>query len=355
MDRKLAMFPMNRNQCAMARHASLLQGYHFSSFLMPSYKHPLNGVDISCLDGGDAVGAVLTAYSKEALQQSDVLFIAYDDVIKDMAVYFEVLNDATQLGIEIITTRQLADKLGKAPTPPEACALTRAETETDKLLEIETPVISVFAQGMRTDQLAVELSLREFFLGLGYKVSQVGACEAGQFFGFPCMPQFMHEPSDAYHKILDFNTHVKDIEEREQPEVMILGVPGAIMKFGDRDLQGLGILPFIVANAVPSDEAILCTYYAKYEDAYYEELDHFFQYRLGCHLRFINIANTSTLPDLTTAGAKTSIFDVSSEFVMPYINAVHGDYTVSNVLSRGSSQKMCQGIQVALTNNTLRM
>lgn len=352
MGGKLALFPMTREQCAIARYPSLLQKYVLSHFFVPKFKHHLNGMDVSKLDGGEDIGAAVTICNLESLADADVLFVDYDERIENKNIYQRVISDATEKGVEVVLSNLMEQILSNEPKiwstePP------MTTTNEDSLYDIQVPIITVLSQGIRTDQFAVELALRKYFTEIGYNVSQIGSINASQFFGFDGVPDFLLEPRDAYDKILRFNHYVNDIVNKDQSDLIIIGVPGAIMKYNNKILQDLGILPFVISNAVECDTSILCMYNAKYNKQYFDEMVKYSQYRLDTPVRFFCISNTGASPDVRTDGSKLSYYDLDSDFVLNGIkNEIEpGNYYIFNALNNSSIKVACMAVQEDLTGN----
>jgi len=251
--KKLALFPMTRDQCAIARFSSLLQGYELVSLFIPPFL-PFDGRDSNFLDKGQPTGMLLTHYSAEKLNMCDVLYIDYDDKY-DLSLHKEVYEFAISQGKEVILTRELTRKLGLDHFTP--CS----DNTNEKLFDITIPVVTVFSQGKNSDQFATELALRQYFTDKGYRISHIGSNEASKFFNFVHVPKFLFDDSDAYMKIIRFNHYAKALIDQEKPDLLIIGAPDTIMKYNNNVLNGLGVLPFIVSSAVKADVAIATAYY----------------------------------------------------------------------------------------------
>lgn len=356
MEKKLALFPMTRDMCAMARYPDLLQGYELSHLMIPGYMK-MHDMDISTLDGGSCTGDMLSNYGLNILAECDILFIDYDDKMKNLDLYREVIADAKELGKEIILSRKLFQKLSVAQLSwPDEPPMTQNVSE-DQLYEIMVPVITVLSQGPNTDQLAMELALRRHFTGLGYNVLQIGSGENGHFFGFKEIPDFLYEPRDAYEKILKFNEYVNKLAEQQQPELIIIGVPGATMKNSNKFLQGLGLLPLIIGSAIKSDLSILCMYYATCKKEYFKNFSQYGQYRLNGLISLFGISNVTMTSDDSSGMRKVNYTDLDSNFVLKSIKDEMNfdEYNLFNVLDNESVKSACEAAQNILTGHVRYM
>jgi len=358
MSERLSLFPMNRDLCAVARYATLLQGYDLTHLLMPKYLR-MGGEDVSRLDGGTHVGLQLTDYNKDRLMECDVLYMDYDETIASENFYKEIFIHAREMGVEVIPSNALKKKFNDIfddlfATAEVPFEITPAD---DFLYDINIPVITVLSHGPCTDQLAVELALRQHFVDAGYNVGQIGSHDASKMFGFLSMPEFMLASGDTYEKTVRFNRYIKDLVSNEQFEILVLGAPGAIVKYNNRLLQGLGVLPSAICNAVRSDVSIVCTYCGDYKNEYFSEISQFGEFRLGSPIYFYNVANTTAAPDISkennTGVIPLTYTNVDSRFVLSILRNVKSDgYHLFNALDNDSVKEACIAVQNALSGNT---
>jgi len=355
MHKKLALFPMTRDMCAVARYASLLVGYSLHKLFIPPFSN-YNGSDINVIDGGDATGLLLEKYADNDLNTCDVLFVDYDENIKTTDIYTDVINKAEKMGKEIIISKKLKQKLSMKYSSDEKQVVMKINPETDRLYEVKIPVITVLTQGIRTDQYATELALRAHFINSGYRVSQIGSYCASLLFGFNGLPDFIYENRDSYEKILLFNRYVHEIINNENPDILIMGVPDAIMKYNNQILNGMGLVPYVVCNAVNSDLSVLCTYYGKYTKQYFEETSQFGNFCHNTPIELFNIANTAFAPEMIDEVPKLKFIEVNSNFVMETIDEISADaFVLFNALNEGSIKNACKTINDMLTSNVCIM
>lgn len=96
--------------------------------------------------------------------------------------------------------------------------------------EIEVPIISVMGVGYNVSKFDVQLYLREMFLKKGYKVAQIGTKKISNIMGFYSIPDFMYNNRfSGEETILRFNEFVKKVEDKEKPDIIIIGVPEPIL------------------------------------------------------------------------------------------------------------------------------
>jgi peptide maturation system protein (TIGR04066 family) len=271
-----------------------------------------------------------------------------------MDIYRDLIEVAKSAGKEIILTDLLANKLGLVNMTARPQESFVSDPETDRLHEISVPVITVLSQGYYADQLAVTLALRKHFKDISYNVAQVGHREYAKLFGYTPLPDFLYEPLDAYDKILWFNQFVDKLTIRTQAELLIINVPDPIMKFNQRVLHGLGVLPYVICQGVRSDLTVLCLHYHPYTQQYFDKLTNYCHYHLDCSETsyFFNIANLNIEPDDTTEERKPKHIDLESAFVLQSIADMNiQDHHLFNALDIASVMAACEAVQQVLTNN----
>ena len=166
------------------------------------------------------------------------------------------------------------------------------EYEIGQLKKIETPVIFILGIGEKTHKFHIQLTLRNYFLESGYKVSQVGSRNYCELFGFHSMPEFMYSYSiSESSKIILFNNFIKELDILEKPDVIIIGIPGGIMPLNDVFTNKFGIMAYEISQAVTPDAAVFSIYFNNYQNEHFERLITSIRYRLGIHIDFFNMAN----------------------------------------------------------------
>ena len=128
---------------------------------------------------------------------------------------------------------------------------------------LDVPVIFIAGVTSYTEKFHVQLALRSRFLDNGYKVSQIGSKEYSALFGFHPYPLFMNVPMDNTERILLFRKYVKYIELLEQPDVIVLGIPGGIMGVNRKHHFDFGMTAYMVSQAVEPDYVIMNMLYSQ--------------------------------------------------------------------------------------------
>lgn len=129
-----------------------------------------------------------------------------------------------------------------------------------KLLDV--PVVVVAGLWEKIDKFEISLLLRERFMQDGYRVLQIGSRDECEMLGFHSFPQFMYQKDlDGAIKVTCFNRWIEKMVQREQPDVVLLTVPGALQDFNEQFTRGYGLLHQEVFQAVVPDALVMCTFY----------------------------------------------------------------------------------------------
>lgn len=148
----------------------------------------------------------------------------------------------------------------------------------------------------------MQLALRKRLLDNDYKVSVIGSKPYSSLFGFHSFPFFMNENMDNTQKIILFRKYVKYVEMIEQPDLIIIGIPGAIMAINKKHHFDFGVTAYMVSQAVTGDYVIMNMLYGKkYTTEQLEELSRVCKYRLNFEIDSFHLSNAwldpSTLKD----------------------------------------------------------
>ena len=164
---------------------------------------------------------------------------------------------------------------------------------------IEIPIVTISGVGPYVGKFVVGLYLRNSFEDAGYKTLFISPRREGKIFGTHIFPEYMYNKNlDYTTKVYEFNSYVKSLVKEENPDIVLIGVPGEMMELSERHKMNFGIMASIVFNAIKPDVSILNMYNMRYTDEFLEEQRKFCKYRFGM------------IPDLFYA-TFTSIIDSS--------------------------------------------
>lgn len=303
---RLLIYPYNMEFTPVLRHRSLLTGYDISCLVAPN-GWGFTGKDAGIADRGPDIGILVSADFEKSLTLCDTVMIVESHLPFDFEKYmFNKIKLAVKSKKNIICSLKLDKEAIKEISSmcfsegvyfkyfdetqnalPEEIAIYNESIE-----EIDTPVILTVGIAEKTNKFEIQLALREKIKKLGYKVSQIGTRSYCEMMGFHPFPSFMYGNAISdITKVLMFNRFIKKIEKIEEPDVIIIGVPGGVMPFNKNLTNKFGLLAFEISQALVPDVVIASLLY---EDCKPEGLDEYtslFKYKFGFEVDFYNLTN----------------------------------------------------------------
>lgn len=149
-------------------------------------------------------------------------------------------------------------------------------------MEIDVPVITIMGMLPMTQKFDLQLYLRKHFLDKGYKVSQIGTRPISELFGFHAMPEFVftNKYTDV-DKIIIFNNFVKEIEKKEKPDVIIIGIPDVIIPFSKKHHFSFGIYAYEILSAIQPDFTFVNLSAGEYNQEFFDEISKMCSYKFN--------------------------------------------------------------------------
>lgn len=92
-----------------------------------------------------------------------------------------------------------------------------------------------------------------------YKVTEIGGCQFSELINQYDIPSFIYDTSLLEdEKVLKFNDFVRDVIEEKNPDLVIIHLPDAPIRYKrNQNLNGYGILSYIISKAVSAEGIIL--------------------------------------------------------------------------------------------------
>ncbi len=304
---RLLIYPYNMEFTPVIRHRSLLTEYEISCLVSPN-GWGFTGKDAGMADHGPDIGIPVSSDFEKSLDLCDTIMIVESYLPFNFEKYiFNKIKLAIKSKKNIICLLQLEEQ-----TVEEIVSLCNYEGvyfkyfygtqnilsgdnhfENESIEEIDTPIILVTGIAERTNKFEIQMTLREKIQKSGYKISQVGSRSYCEMMGFHSFPLFMFSSGiSEVNKVLMFNRFIKKIEETEEPDIIIIGVPGGIMPFNKTFTNKFGLLAFEISHAVLPDVVIASLLYEDYKPEGFDIYANSIKYKLGFDVDFFNVANT---------------------------------------------------------------
>ncbi|GEP64321.1 hypothetical protein CBE01nite_20890 [Clostridium beijerinckii] len=350
---KTMIYPFDVESAPLIRHSNFIDNHNIVNIISPN-GWGLCGKDAGHTDGGQPVGIIIDSDFDKALENCDTVFFTDSSMKIDLHkfVYPKIIK-AAQSSKNIICTikleNEIIDKVSNICNQNNMFfkyftneSNSMISPPTEKIYQINTPVVLVFGLSERTNKFEIQLNLRENLDEMGYKVSQIGTRHYCELMGFHSFPKFMYSKSiTESEKVILFNHYIKNIESKEAPDVIVIGIPGGAMPINQEFTNGFGIIAYEVSQAIMPDVVVFSTLYTNSSLEILQLLSKSFKYKLGYNIDCYNISNTSL--DL-----RASKYEESLQYIVLNLDIINEkkkmykelDRPVYNILNKNDAKSM---------------
>lgn len=360
MKKKAVIYPYDNTLTYFFRHHNLIKEYHIVGAVSPN-GWGYTGKDAGGVDGGQKVGIEVKDKFSELEDDYDTVIITDTRLDLDFdSVLYHHIEELVIQGKDIVFYRNLDVKdLEKicllckendvSLIYPNNVKLNKISTE--ELVDVNTPIIFVLGMSSRTQKYEIQLSIREELIKKGYKVSQIGTKNHCELFDFNSFPEFMFNGSiDESEKVILFNRLVKEMEIKEKPDVIIIGIPGGILAVNKYFTNGFGILAYLISQAVKPDAAVFSTLYRNYYSKHFEDVNDLCKYRFGYPIDCFNLSNVELDIQELKEQRKQLYTTIDSEFIDNQKKKYEGlQRPVYNILNLNDRKKMTNYLMEVLS------
>jgi peptide maturation system protein (TIGR04066 family) len=153
-------------------------------------------------------------------------------------------------------------------------------------------------------------------------------------------------------KIILFNNYIKKIEIEEQPDIIVIGIPGGLMPFNKEFYNNFGIFAFEISQAIFPDIAIFSTLYGDYLPIYFEKISLSIRYKLGFEVDFFNLSNNKFDWKGSKDAKSMQYLTLDSELVdLKTQNFKKNNLPVTNILNQEDAKALTDNVIKKLTGN----
>lgn len=355
MKRRALLFPFNSEIAPVIKNRHLLV-QHEVVYCVSPIGYGLHKKDASFCYCGEATGIIVT--DEIVSWDFDDLIICesnsdFDDVILPQII--SAASNSKNIILSYAINNKLLQKVTniciKYNVTLTLLEYNKVNTQKlkgkDEILSINIPVVFVTSVIENTNKFDIQLCLRDYFINEGFRVSQLGSKQYCELFGFHTIPKFMF--TNQYtekEKIILFNRVCKSIEIQENPDIIIIGVPGSTMVFNNIITNNFGIIPFEISNAVHPDAAIMSITHENYDVDFLEMIKESTRYKLGFDINCFNLANKKFDSLKSKEEKRLRYITVDAEQADKKIQVLSDSSTpIFNSLNSKSSLKMCKLIE----------
>ncbi len=216
----------------------------------------------------------------------------------------------------------------------------KTETIKKELKTVHAPVILVTGIGRETDKFLSSLRILNYLQNQSYRVLYIGSKNYCEVLGYHSFPDFMF--SDALSdelKIFAFNHDLKKLEEENNPDVILLSVPGSYDNFNDVLTESFGLPVFDVCKAIKPDYVFMCLYYTQGSRNLIPKFNEMFLYKFGSCINAYHMSNVYI--DLPTSISKKQMIlkRTSRDKVKKQIGALEDEFLIFDMVT-GEQEKL---------------
>lgn len=362
---RIIIFPYSREFAAFVRYIELNEEYEIVSLISP-IGWGLNCKDASIVDRGENIGININSDFKSMIKKCDTVVIAkceLDDEEYKEKIFKNIIiaiKNRKNIINTIIFDKSRIDYLCKLAKENDvyfrniSLKQNRNNKILSKLKPILKPIIVICGISEYTNKFYIQLSLRKAFLDDGYNVSTIGSKSYCELLGFNSFPEFMmssniHEDD----KVIKFNDFIHNISIKENPDIIILGIPGEIMQLGGEANSRFGILAYEVFNSINPDYTIVSLLYNENTQYEFSEINNIMKYRLNTEVDAFNMSNyrLDWLRTNESVGSGQVFYDnYNSNLVDKEIGNSYNK--IYNILNDKSSKKLYKDIIQKLSNDS---
>lgn len=325
----------------------MLIDYEIVGVLSPS-GWGVNGKDAGIVDGGKDIGVNILETIDYEQEFQGVLIVADCTNVEIEQAVLIYAEDAINHDKEIIFATEVSDKVKElcSNKPGQITYLIDKQPIIKhrwKLIQINTPVVVIAGLNELTHKFKIQLEVNQYFRRQGYKVSHIGSKQYGGLFGIHSFPDFMYSDLNETEKIYRFNKFIKDIEKQEQPDVIIVGVPGGIMPYNEKFPGYFGITMFEVMQAIRPDVLVMSCLYENYNAKYFENLATGIRYKYGIDVDAFNISTFQVDTNESEQSRVLQYYKVTYNEVAKLIDSyVDSEIPIFNIMNGSDGQKIAE-------------
>ncbi len=362
--KNVAIYPFSAESIPVVNYLHKLNPTYKISVLISPNGLGLIGKDASVADNREPMGITVQGNIINVLDQFDVLLITDGNETDDMHKNsYEYMMLAIENKKDIICALTLSD--GKLETIQSKCnqfgvnfqyCIDRLETslgfqklqsQLRSLYTPSTPIIFVGGLIDNANNYEVLLSMATKLKNQGYKVSAVCEKRECKLYKFHTQPFFLKSKEySEVEKITKYNQFINYIEQSENPDVILIQIPGGMMKYNNILTNDFGIYAYLISQALQPDYFICCTMYGSFPSEFSSKISDDFSCKFGFEINCIHMSNKMLDYQESLQRKKLCFLQYSHNKVNNAVDACNyeDNIPVFNLLNESDNEKMYQSM-----------
>lgn len=328
--KEVAIYPYNIEFYGVVQYLEKLNPlYRVKKLIMP-YGYRSEGKDAGIIYNKPKLGINVTENFEEAIEECDCIIIAenhYSDNLRKIII--QNIELAIEKKKDIICTIPLNEEELKFINNKSSKyninftyyteSINEKELVIDYTRKLYTPIVPVIFVGEAidgVDAFEVTVGITNSFIKKGYRTVTLTQKVWGNLLNVSSLPKFLWQNNmDSNEKVYRLNHIIKQLEQNKRPDIFIIQLPEAIMKYNDKLTVGFGIIPYLISLSVQADYFIFCSNYLSIESVYFDKLSEKFEHRFGFNIDAVHISNAMLDVNDSISKEKISSLHVSQNKV----------------------------------------
>lgn len=190
----------------------------------------------------------------------------------------------------------------------------KIDADSMHLLQLRTPIIYVTSLSEMSDKFICQQSLFQYFIKKGYNVELVGTKTYSELLGCRSFPLFMFDNRlSNSQKIVGFNHFLRNIEVTNNPDLIIVGIPGEINGFVNGISEYFDDILYLVSNAARPDVTVVSTLYGEVKNP--QILVDTLKYKYGWELENVFVNNMMYESQLSLVYKKKEYIKIDTNII----------------------------------------
>ncbi len=301
---RIAVFPYDENFYPFLKYSENMSGFEISKvFSIRGWGYVGKNI-FNVFDTTSRNILVEDISGKMNAEEFDVFLVAEPEHHVDENYIVQIIDRMAQMNKAIWVFKRLSDEMvAKIDT---ICKQNMVEVHflsrdmesvvfdgEEILYDINTPIITVAGMGEKTNKMELQMQLFFSLQKDEYKVVWVSSRNEAVLYNGQKFPLFMYDEGiSEKKKILMYNHYLKWIEQSENPDVILIGIPGGIMPDSKKQVGYFGITTYEVLNAINPDYFIMSLYGNTLGKNYLDELRNVMRYKFNVEVDSFYVGNT---------------------------------------------------------------
>ncbi len=279
------------------------------------------GKDIAYIDNRDNLGYMISANLEESLFECDTLFVPFlcemysND--QELKLVLSAIAKAMMMQKNVACIQKLSvyhvkkfQKLAKEKGvifsylyPKSKPVKNKSENVPVKLYNPSSPIIFVGGMVEEADNFEVFLWLITKFRENGFKAA--GLCDSpySDILDFQMLSDnhLDEKPDDI---IRSYNKLFFDIEKADHPDLFVVMMPGAMMKYSDTIANDFGVQSYMLSQAVTPNFFIYCSLFGFSDTVFWKGINDNLSSKMGYSIDALHMSN-KFVESIESAGTYT--------------------------------------------------